>query len=259
MVILALDTTVREGSVAILCDGKLACLHVGDSSQTHGERLPGDVSSALDVAGLSLEDIELYAVAVGPGSFTGLRVGLATIQALALVHQRSIVQVSTLAAYAYGVNDVLEPVAKNEQMIGVWMDGQRGEVFSVLYRISKNARSTGPGCSEKTIITPPNWELLEEHAVGQPENIATRWATTFGLTKIRLTGNGAQRYLNTWESTGITPEITQEAASLAPAIGQLARQAGNEAVISPHAIHPLYIRKPDAELARERRKRKTEL
>jgi len=259
MVILALDTTVREGSVAILCDGKLACLHVGDSSQTHGERLPGDVSSALDVAGLSLEDIELYAVAVGPGSFTGLRVGLATIQALALVHQRSIVQVSTLAAYAYGVNDVLEPAAKNEQMIGVWMDGQRGEVFSVLYRISKNARSTGPGCSEKTIITPPNWELLEEHAVGQPENIATRWATTFGLTKIRLTGNGAQRYLNTWESTGITPEITQEAASLAPAIGQLARQAGNEAVISPHAIHPLYIRKPDAELARERRKRKTEL
>ena len=259
MVILALDTTVREGSVAILCDGKLACLHVGDSSQTHGERLPGDVSSALDVAGLSLEDIELYAVAVGPGSFTGLRVGLATIQALALVHQRSIVQVSTLAAYAYGVNDVLEPVAKNEQMIGVWMDGQRGEVFSVLYRISKNARSTGPGCSEKTIITPPNWELLEEHAVGQPEDIATRWATTFGLTKIRLTGNGAQRYLNTWESTGITPEITQEAASLAPAIGQLARQAGNEAVISPHAIHPLYIRKPDAELARERRKRKTEL
>ena len=259
MVILALDTTVREGSVAILCDGKLACLHVGDSSQTHGERLPGDVSSALDVAGLSLEDIELYAVAVGPGSFTGLRVGLATIQALALVHQRSIVQVSTLAAYAYGVNDVLEPVAKNEQMIGVWMDGQRGEVFSVLYRIPKNARSTGPGCSEKTIITPPNWELLEEHAVGQPENIATRWATTFGLTKIRLTGNGAQRYLNTWESTGITPEITQEAASLAPAIGQLARQAGNEAVISPHAIHPLYIRKPDAELARERRKRKTEL
>lgn len=257
MVILALDTTVREGSVAILCDGKLACLHVGDSSQTHGERLPGDVSSALDVAGLSLEDIELYAVAVGPGSFTGLRVGLATIQALALVHQRSIVQVSTLAAYAYGVNDVLEPAAKNEQMIGVWMDGQRGEVFSVLYRISKNARSTGPGCSEKTIITPPNWELLEEHAVGQPENIATRWATTFGLTKIRLTGNGAQRYLNTWESTGITPEITQEAASLAPAIGQLARQAGNEAVISPHAIHPLYIRKPDAELARERRKRKT--
>ena len=258
MVILALDTTVREGSVAILCDGKLACLHVGDLSQTHGERLPGDVSSAVDIAGLSLEDIELYAVAVGPGSFTGLRVGLATIQALALVHQRSIVQVSTLAAYAYGVNDVLEPVAKNEQMIGVWMDGQRGEVFSVLYRISKNARSTGPGCSEKTIITPPNWELLEEHAVGQPEDIATRWATTFGLTKIRLTGNGAQRYLNTWESTGITPEITQEAASLAPAIGQLARQAGNEAVISPHAIHPLYIRKPDAELARERRKRKTE-
>ena len=258
MVILALDTTVREGSVAILCDGKLACLHVGESSQTHGERLPGDVSSALDIAGLSLEDIELYAVAVGPGSFTGLRVGIATIQALALVHQRSIVQVSTLAAYAYGVNDVLEAVAKNEQMIGVWMDGQRGEVFSVLYRISKNTRSTGQGCSAKTIVTPPNWELLEEHAVGQPEDIATRWATTFGLTKIRLTGNGAQRYLNTWESTGITPEITQEAASLAPAIGQLARQAGNEAIISPHAIHPLYIRKPDAELARERQKKKTE-
>ena len=258
MVILALDTTVREGSVAILCDGKLACLYVGDPSQTHGERLPGDVSSALDLAGVSVKDIELYAVAVGPGSFTGLRVGIATIQALALLHQRSIVQVSTLAAFAYGVNNSLEATVKTEQMVGVWMDGQRGEVFSVLYRISKNARSIGVECSEKTVVTPPNLELVEEHAVGQPEDIATRWATTFGLTKIRLTGNGAQRYLNTWERTGITPEIIPEAASLAPAIGQLARQAGNEAVISPHAIHPLYIRKPDAELARERRKRKTE-
>ena len=258
MVILALDTTVREGSVAILCDGKLAGLYVGDPSQTHGERLPGDVSSALDIAGMSLEDIELYAVAVGPGSFTGLRVGIATIQALALVHQRSIVQVSTLAAFAYGVSNLHEAVAKKEQLVGVWMDGQRGEVFSVLYKISKNARSTGVECLEKTVVTPPNLELLEEHAVGQPEDIATRWATTFGLTKIRLTGNGAQRYLNTWESTGITPEIIPEATSLAPAIGQLARQAGYEAIVSPHAIHPLYIRKPDAELSRERRKRKGE-
>ena len=258
MVILALDTTVREGSVAILCDGKLACLYVGDPSQTHGERLPGDVSSALDLAGVSVKDIELYAVAVGPGSFTGLRVGIATIQALALLHQRSIVQVSTLAAFAYGVNNSLEATVKTEQMVGVWMDGQRGEVFSVLYRIANNARSTGVECSEKTVVTPPNLELVEEHAVGQPEDIATRWATTFGLTKIRLTGNGAQRYLNTWESTGITPEIIPEAASLAPAIGQLARQAGYEAIVSPHAIHPLYIRKPDAELSRERRKRKGE-
>jgi len=256
MVILALDTTVREGSVAILCDGKLAALYVGDPSQTHGERLPADVSSALDIAGVSLKDIELYAVAVGPGSFTGLRVGIATIQALALVHQRSIVQVSTLAAFAYGVNDLLETTAKNEYLMGVWMDGQRGEVFSVLYRSLQNAKSTRLECSEKTVVTPPNLEILEEPAVGRPEDIAKRWATTFGPTKIRLTGNGVQRYLNTWESAGIAPEIIPEPASLAPAIGQLAGQVGNDAIISPHAIRPLYIRKPDAELARERRKRK---
>ena len=256
MVILALDTTVREGSVAVLCDGELAGLYVGEPSQTHGERLPEDVSNVLDIAGVSLKDIELYAVAVGPGSFTGLRVGIATIQALALVHQRSIVQVSTLAAFAYGVNDSLETVAEKEQMIGVWMDGQREEVFLVLYKSPQNAKSTGLVGSEKTVVTPPNLELLEEHAVGQPEGIATRWVTTFGLTKIRLTGNGVQRYLKAWENTGIVPEIVPEPASLAPAIGQLAGQAGSDAIISPHAIRPLYIRKPDAELARERRKRK---
>ena len=119
MVILALDTTVREGSVAVLCDGELAGLYVGEPSQTHGDRLPEDLSNVLDIAGVSLKDIELYAVAVGPGSFTGLRVGIATIQALALVHQRSIVQVSTLAAFAYGMNDSLETVAEKEQMIGL--------------------------------------------------------------------------------------------------------------------------------------------
>jgi tRNA threonylcarbamoyl adenosine modification protein YeaZ len=258
MVILALDTTVREGSVAVLCDGKLAGLYVGDPTQTHGERLPGDVSSVLDIAGVSLEDIELYAVAVGPGSFTGLRVGIATIQALALVHQRSIVQVSTLAAFAYGINDSLESGVDNGQLVGVWMDGQRGEVFSVLYKVLQNVRSTGMEGSEKTLVTPPNLDLVEEHAVGLPEEIATRWTTTFGPTKMRLAGNGAQRYLNTWESTGITPEIIPAPVSLAPAIGQLARQAPPEAVVSPHAIHPLYVRKPDVELTRERRKRKGE-
>ena len=102
MLILALDTTSRAGSVALARDAGVLDQQRGDPSRTHGERLPGDIGDLLERHGLTVADVDLYAVAAGPGSFTGLRVGIATIQGLALAHARPVVPVSALVALAHG-------------------------------------------------------------------------------------------------------------------------------------------------------------
>ena len=69
-------------------------------ARTHGERLPREILALLDGIGLTTADIDLFAVASGPGSFTGLRIGIATLQGLAFVHRRQIAAVSALEALA---------------------------------------------------------------------------------------------------------------------------------------------------------------
>ena len=125
MWILALDTSTREGSVAVMLDGRVVATTTGDPSRTHGERLPGDLLAIVGKAGLSLSAVDRFAVSAGPGSFTSLRVGLATIQALALVHSRPVAQVSTLEALA-------RTPGAGERVLA-WMDGQRRDVFAALY------------------------------------------------------------------------------------------------------------------------------
>ncbi|MGH9174978.1 MAG: tRNA (adenosine(37)-N6)-threonylcarbamoyltransferase complex dimerization subunit type 1 TsaB, partial [Vicinamibacterales bacterium] len=85
MLILALDTTTRDGSVAVSRDDTILAVVRGDGSRTHAERLPREIERALTQAGASARNLDLLAVASGPGAFTGLRIGLATIQGLAMV------------------------------------------------------------------------------------------------------------------------------------------------------------------------------
>src|SRR5688572_26673975 len=99
MIVLALDTASRAGSVAVMdergCRGR-----AGDAARTHGERLPGEIIEFLRDEGHALQDVERFAIIAGPGSFTGLRVGVAAIQGLALASGRDVVPVPTLDAMA---------------------------------------------------------------------------------------------------------------------------------------------------------------
>src|SRR3712207_3323697 len=100
MLILALDTTTRAGSAALVRDGAIVREHVGDPLLTHGQRLPADLMQLIAAAGMTLDAVDLFAVAAGPGSFTGLRVGIATVQGLAMATGKRIVPVSVLDALA---------------------------------------------------------------------------------------------------------------------------------------------------------------
>src|SRR5215212_3020373 len=101
MLILALDTTTRAGSVALVEDERVIDERAGDPARTHVERLPGEILALLAAHRRASSDVDLFAVGSGPGSFTGLRIGIATVQGLALVCGRPVVGIPPLEALAH--------------------------------------------------------------------------------------------------------------------------------------------------------------
>src|SRR5688572_32262035 len=98
MVILSLDTTTKTSSCAVVRDGIVVLEQPGDPAQPHGSRLPGDLMALLAASGLTIRDIDAFAVATGPGSFTGLRIGIATMQGLAFATGKPLAGVSAFDA-----------------------------------------------------------------------------------------------------------------------------------------------------------------
>ena len=135
MIVVALDTTTRAGSVAILRAGEILTSRKGDADRTHGERLPNDILTVLTEVGRAPADVDLYAVCSGPGSFTGLRVGLATIQGLAMATGRPVVTIPTLEALAYAGwwSDKNSPAPVTPARVIPLMNAQRGELFAAVY------------------------------------------------------------------------------------------------------------------------------
>jgi tRNA threonylcarbamoyladenosine biosynthesis protein TsaB len=240
MLVLALDTTTRAGSVAVVRDGRVLDLLPGDPGSPHAERVPADLVRSLERAGAALSQVDVFAVAVGPGSFTGLRIGIAAIQGCAFATGRPVVGVSALEALALAVTAGRS--AGTDPRVGVWMDAQRQEVFSGLYAIDGG----GAGAALVTI---------EEPAVGDPAATAGRWHGLLGGRWCPVAGDGAVRYRHVLDEAAGMPVTVIEPPPLAATIALVAelRARAGEGTL-PHAVRPLYIRRPDAELARDRQR-----
>jgi tRNA threonylcarbamoyladenosine biosynthesis protein TsaB len=225
VLILALDTTTRAGSAAVLRDDRVLREAAGDPAVTHGQRLPADLARLLDEAGVAVADVDLFAVAAGPGSFTGLRVGIATVQGLAMARGRRIVPVSVLDALA-------DAAADGTRRVAAWMDGQRGQVFAALY--AADARS-----------------VIAQPTALSPEATLASWRQAADLTNAIFAGDGAVRYRDVLAARlGVAIEVV-EPTPLAGVIGRIAARDPSRAVL-PHAVVPIYVRRSDAELARDR-------
>jgi tRNA threonylcarbamoyladenosine biosynthesis protein TsaB len=223
VIVLSLDTTTRAGSAAVIDGGDVRAQLVGAATLTHGQRLPADLKRVVDQAGVSIDDLDLLAVAAGPGSFTGLRVGIAAMQGLAFATNLRIVPVAALDALARAAADGTRAVA-------AWMDAQRGQVYAALY---------GPG-----------GDVLIEPTALAPEETLAAWKQRGAPEALHFTGDGAIRYADAiarcWSGPSTT---TPEESPLAGVIGQIAHDHPERAV-APHAVVPIYVRRPDAELAR---------
>lgn len=242
MLILALDTTTRAGSVAVTRNDDVLSLVEGDGTRTHGERLPGELDRALSQAGIHTTDLALLVVASGPGAFTGLRIGLAAIQGLAMVLRVPVVGVSALDALASTVWPTLD---SGDTALFTWMDAARGEVFGSEYR-----RSGGPPSADP----PFPWDATGDPLVAPPAAILATLDRSRAPSTV-FVGDGAVRYqadINAW-SDGRS-RVFETPRVLAPALAHIGRRlAAQGAAGPPHALQPLYVRRPDAELERLRR------
>jgi tRNA threonylcarbamoyladenosine biosynthesis protein TsaB len=234
MLVLALDTSSAAGSAALVGDGRVLVERAGDASRTHGERLPRELMAVLDEAGISLHDVDRFAVSIGPGSFTGLRVGIATVQGLALALGKRVVPVSTFEALAANSDRSTTNFAAMSIATAAWIDAHRGEVFA-------------------TLLAPHRHEIAPPTAL-KPDATLDAWAPALAsLERVRFAGDGAVRYRDAIvQRVGPKAIVDTTVPPLAGTIGLIASVDASRGV-RPHAVVPLYVRRSDAELARDRR------
>ena len=228
---LALDTSAAGGSAAVIRVAgaqTIAIESAGDQARPHGERLPRELMTVLREAGATIDDVDRLAVVVGPGSFTGLRVGIATIQGLALARGLEVVPVSTFEALAWQAHGSADAIA-------AWVDAHRGEVFA-------------------TLIAPDARTVLAAATALSPDATLESWRDALApCARVRFIGNGAVRYRDIIRARlGARAEVDQAAPLLAAAAGRIAA-ANPDRAVPPHALVPQYVRRPDVELARDRR------
>lgn len=130
MKILAIDTSTMMATCAILDDNKLLGEYSINQEMTHSENLVPMIKEMLDNLNLKISDIDLYGVAIGPGSFTGLRIGIATIKSFAHVFDKPIIGISTLEGLAFNLtfSGIVVPM----------IDARRDRVYTGIYRWEKS-------------------------------------------------------------------------------------------------------------------------
>ncbi|HUE90443.1 MAG TPA: tRNA (adenosine(37)-N6)-threonylcarbamoyltransferase complex dimerization subunit type 1 TsaB [Vicinamibacterales bacterium] len=235
MLTLALDTTTKAGSVAVMRGDRLLAVVHGDATRTHGERLPEELARAMAAAGIVPGELTLLAVATGPGAFTGLRIGLAAMQGLAMVIGCPVVGVSALDALAAAALGEADP---DVLAVAPWMDAQRGEVFAAFYARDGH-QDEGPHANADPVVGAPGLVLktVPAHLVGRTQFV----------------GDGAERYRSEIRNFTAAARVRAAPSALAPFIARLGQQlAARGKAGPPHALQPLYVRRPDAELERQR-------
>lgn len=234
--ILAVDTSSPVGAVALVRDDAVVIDRAGDPAVSHAERLPAAIDAVLVEAGVRATTLDVLAVAAGPGAFTGLRVGLATIQGLALALDRPTAGVSSLAAVAWRQFDGWHGC----DCCGVWLDGARGDVFAAAYR--------------RPPAADVSWPLVEiaPATVARPDATLAAWHDLLPLDGPLLLGPGGTRHA---QAAGYARSVVVADRPLAGAVGRIAGRLHAAGLTGPpHALAPIYVRRPDAEVERDRRR-----
>lgn len=133
MKVLGIDTSTPCGSIGLIHGQDIISEYILNVSVTHSERLLGAIDLVLRRAGCALDDLDGFAISLGPGSFTGVRIGVSTVKGLAYAVQKPVVGVSTLDVLA-------SQVSPTPYLICPIIDARKGEVYSAFYRYEESDR-----------------------------------------------------------------------------------------------------------------------
>ncbi len=237
-VILSLETATTGGGICVARGADALATRAGDSTVSHSNSLLSDINECLHDAGLKLSDVELFACASGPGSFTGLRIGIATLKALAATLDRPCAGVPTLNAIAQSAGASNGTVAL--------LPAGRGEVFAQMFRVS-----------------PDELVELDSAAHLSPQKLLERyqdfpglvWTGPGALVQRALLEDYAAQHGISVERTAQTNlanngwQIAQPATPLAQSVAVLALRMFSAGLVQTAAsLHAKYVRPSDAEL-----------
>ncbi len=221
--ILSFDTSTSSGSIVLSRGEKLIGEINLDAPPTHSVRLLPGIEYLLAFSEVSLEKVDAFSVIVGPGSFTGLRIGLTTLKALAQSQHKPVIPITAFEAW-------VEKFSCHNGWIAPWIDARRNEVYhTLLYR--------GP-----EVIT-----TLLPAGVGRPELILP----LMSHKEVLFVGDGALHYRDKIEAQNRAGSRVEESdLYLGRAMARVAwRKYQTGKITTPAEISPIYLRKSDAELA----------
>lgn len=228
-IILSLETATLAGSVWLGRNHQTLAAKDGDAGISQSVSLLTDINTCLQEARLSLAQVNLFACASGPGSFTGLRIGIATLKGLAATLDRPAAGVPTLQAVAHAAGPSTATVAL--------LPAGRGEVFAQMFSAATidGELSVIPGDSPAHLT---------------PEKMLERYQ---GIKEILWSGSGAHLYRNAIEKAATTHgsgwTFAREETNLARHVAALANQAYRSGKVKDqHSLNAIYVRPSDAEL-----------
>src|SRR6266852_4022115 len=216
VLILALDTSDARGGVALLRDASVLHTEPHTTAEDYSSWLLPAVARTLTAVNLTMPEVDLYAVAAGPGSFTGVRVGLTTVKAWSEVYSRPIAAVSRLEALA-------AEGTGSAPYIAAFIDARRDQIFAGLYRRQGEMLEFIESCIVKAGSAHIDWVSTDPHC----------------LTRIQQ-----------WASRpGQNETVQQISPLLAPRIGQIGyRLARQNQLTDAVILDANYVRRSDAEL-----------
>ena len=228
MKILAIDTSSFPASVAITEDDLLLGEYIIRNQRKHSQNIMVMTECLFDSLGMDISEIDVFAVTVGPGSFTGLRIGISSVRAFAQAMKKKVVAVNTLEALAYNTlqrNGIVIPM----------LDARRDEVFTASYEINNGT---------VTEITPPCVMTIDE--------ICDKYKDK----KAILVGDGAIIHRGEFgNSFAFAPMNLMETRASSLAMAAYAKAKKNE-LCHYNEVEPMYLRKSQAEREYEGRNNK---
>lgn len=224
MLICSVDSSATPASVCLLEDDKIIAEYYLNTGFTHSQTLMAMLESVLKISGKSADDIDLYAVNSGPGSFTGVRIGVSAVKGMAYALEKPCVEVSTLESMAYNL-------LGNHTIVCACMDARRRQVYHGLFRVDGDKIERL--CDDTAIA-------VDDLLSGLPKN-----------EEIILIGDGAELVAQSTDDPLIIlapPNLRYQRAS-SVALAAVEKYNRGE-VVSPAALMPRYLRLSQAERER---------
>jgi tRNA threonylcarbamoyladenosine biosynthesis protein TsaB len=236
MLILSIDTSTRTGSAAILRNAELLAEVSGYEETLYSNRLFRDIAVLQEKANFSLSQVDVFAVAAGPGSFTGLRVGLTAVKAWAEVHGKPIAAISGLEAIAYESVADRVPEALSAAFIAPFLDARRGQIFGAVYKLNQEQEMGLELVSDESILSLDEFLELVKGKSGQPVALVSPTPDVLPAARIEEVLPGQR--------------VVTVSAALAPAIGRLGfERAKRGDLVDALQLNANYVRRSDAEAA----------